>query len=308
MNERFLIDLRGVSKRYTDKLVVNDVTLQAGAGECVVLVGHNGAGKTTLMKLMLGLTHASAGQLRVLGENPYHRSSATRRGALGYLPETVAFHESMTGQQALAFYARLKGEPVSACAAALEQVGLHDAARQRIQTYSKGMRQRLGLAQAILGRPQILLLDEPTTGLDPSLRRYFYNIIDMLRTEGTTTLISSHALDEVEARVNRVAIMKRGRLAACGSLAELGRQAALPVRIRITAAGDAAKQVGERLGSGLHVSRIDSQTLGVACQGSEKMDVLRRLAGLGSLVADVDITPPRLEEIYTYFTEGGAPQ
>lgn len=308
MNGQPSIDLRGVSKRYTDTLVVNDVTLQAGAGECVVLVGHNGAGKTTLMKLMLGLTHANAGQVRVLGEDPYNSKSATRRGALGYLPETVTFHESMTGKQALAFYARLKGEDESACNAALEQVGLHEAARRRVQTYSKGMRQRLGLAQAILGRPQLLLLDEPTTGLDPSLRHYFYNIIDMLRAKGTTILISSHALDEVEARVSRVAIMKQGRLVACGNLAELGRQAALPVRMKITTTGEASEQVRERLDSTLNISRIDKQTLALACRGVEKMDVLRKLAGLGSLVDDVDIMPPRLEEIYTFFTEGEAPR
>ena len=247
-------------------------------------------------------------QVHVLGENPYNSKSATRRGALGYLPESVAFHESMTGHQALAFYARLKGEPVSACAAALERVGLREAARRRVQTYSKGMRQRLGLAQAILGRPRLLLLDEPTTGLDPSLRRYFYNVIGMLRNEGTTTLISSHALDEVEARVDRVAIMKQGRLVACGTLAELGRQAALPSRVRVAVSGDVAGQVAERLGSGLPVRPVDGHTLELACSKGEKMDVLRRLAALGSLVDDVEITPPKLEEIYTYFTEGGTPQ
>jgi len=153
------------------QVAVSDVDLTLRAGECVGLVGHNGAGKSTMIKMMLGLLRPSEGTVRVLGDDPAASASARDRGQLGYLPENVALYPSMTGPETLAFYARLKGQPVSLNTALLEKVGIAGAADRRVGTYSKGMRQRLGLAQALLGDPRVLLLDEPTTGLDPALRQ-----------------------------------------------------------------------------------------------------------------------------------------
>ena len=142
----------------------------------------------------------------------------------------------MSGGELLAFFASLKGVSRRDCDALLESVGLAHAADRRIGTYSKGMRQRLGLAQAMLGNPRLLFLDEPTTGLDPGLRHQFYQLIEGLHQAGATSLISSHALSEVEARANRFIIMKSGVMIASGTLDELYQQAALPVRLRITVA------------------------------------------------------------------------
>jgi len=154
--------LDGVVKKYGGQTAVAGIGLSLAAGDRLALLGHNGAGKTTLMKLILGLVPASAGGVTVLG-GPAGRPDA--KAATGFLPENVAFHEVMTGWETLRFYGRLKRRPAGECRGLLERVGLSAAAKRRVGTYSKGMRQRLGLAQALLGQPRLLLLDEPTTGL-----------------------------------------------------------------------------------------------------------------------------------------------
>jgi len=301
LTEALPVELQGVAKTYGGALVLDDVNLTVSAGECLVLVGHNGAGKTTLMKLLLGLVRQSAGQVRVFGENPTAASSVARRGRLGYLPESIAFDEAMTGRELLKFYAGLKGVNGTACDELLVRVGIADVAHRRLRTWSKGMRQRLGLAQAMLGRPRLMLLDEPTSGLDPSLRRTLYEIIETLRADGVTVLISSHALTEVEEHADRVAIMKRGRLLACGTLTELGEQAALPVCVRIACESSEAATVAGRFNDRIDVRRIDDRHIELSCAHPDKMAVLRQIADLGDTVHDVDIHPPRLDDIYAHF-------
>lgn len=299
-----VVSLQAVSKQYGNETVVRDVDLNVQAGECVVLVGHNGAGKTTLMKLMLGLTRASAGTVEVLGGNPAFNAAVAQHKRLGYLPESVAFYEAMTGREVLRFYARLKRVPNAECENLLELVGLGGAAKRRVGTYSKGMRQRLGLAQAMLGDPQLLFLDEPTTGLDPLLRQHFYRLIDDLHRAGATSIISSHALNEVEARADRFVIMKSGLVVASGTLDELYQQAALPVRVKISVTPGAAHSVAERLGSEVNIDKLNDQSLSLHCMNAEKMSLIRRLAGLGDVVNDMQISPPRLDEVYSHFMSG----
>jgi Cu-processing system ATP-binding protein len=296
-----VVSLDSVSKSYGSETVVSDVSLDIQPGECVVLVGHNGAGKTTLMKLMLGLTRPSSGSVQVLGADPAVASAVEQHRNLGYLPESVAFYEAMSGREILAFYARLKRVVVSECDRLLEVVGLADSAGRRVGTYSKGMRQRLGLAQAMLGNPRLLFLDEPTTGLDPGLRHQFYELIERLHQAGATSLISSHALSEVEARASRFIIMKSGVMVASGTLDELYLEAALPVRLNLAVATGAASRVAERLGSEITVSSIGETTLSLSCFNGDKMSVIRRIGGLGDLVEDIQIKPPKLDEVYSHF-------
>ena len=299
-----VISLQKLNKKYGNETVVSDVNLNIQAGECVVLVGHNGAGKTTLMKLMLGLTRPTSGTVEVLGGNPAFNSAVAQHKTLGYLPESVAFYEAMTGREVLAFYAQLKDVPAVECAYLLELVGLSEASKRRVGTYSKGMRQRLGLAQAMLGNPQLLFLDEPTTGLDPSLRHHFYELIDALHKEGATSVISSHALNEVEARANRFIIMKKGVVIACGTLDELYQQAALPVRLHISVTPGETSSVAERLGSEVSIDMINNQSLNLSCFNGDKMPLIRRITELGDVVTDMQITPPRLDEVYSHFMNG----
>lgn len=288
------IALSGVTKRFGAVEAVRDVSFALSPG-AVALVGHNGAGKTTMMKMMLGLIRPTQGTVSVLGENPAAGQFQARR-RLGYLPENVSFNAALTGRETLAFYARLKGEPVRQSLELLDKVGLGAAASRRVGTYSKGMRQRLGLAQALIGQPAVLLLDEPTTGLDPALRLSFYEIVRELAAGGATVLLSSHALSELEERAERVIIMDRGRMVADGSLDELRRIARLQVRLRMrTADGQPAPAglgPGRPAGGGVFEYEV---------QAERKMETLRSLLCGGPLPADLDVIPPSLDELYAHF-------
>ena len=243
----------------------------------MALVGHNGAGKTTLMKLMLGLLRPSAGSVRVLGDDPATNGFAIRR-RLGYLPENVSLNPALTGRETLAFYARLKGERVADAATLLDQVGIAGAASRRVATYSKGMRQRLGLAQALIGRPLILLLDEPTTGFDPELRQRFYEIIEEVRNRGATVLLSSHALAELGRYADRVIVMNRGRLVADGTLDALRRIARLPTRIRVTLKNGELDEVSRQLASVSPWRRVNGEVIETDAAPDSKIEILRRVA------------------------------
>jgi Cu-processing system ATP-binding protein len=308
MASRASIELERVSKRYGAHEVLHEVSLAVGQAECVALLGHNGAGKTTLMKLLLGLTRPCDGKIHVNGAEPTHLLGKGLGADIGFLPENVMFHTAMSGREVLRFYARLKGVAVSTCDRLLAEVGLDEAARRRVSTYSKGMRQRLGLAQALLGTPHVLLLDEPTTGLDPVLRETFYQRVRQHQEEGGCALISSHALTEIEARSDRVAILRQGRLVAFGSLAELRERAGLPVRIRVVTGAGEASGVAERIGAGLHLDHINNETLELSCLGGDKLDIVTRLADLRPAVHDVEIHAPGLGEVYAHYSAGDGPQ
>ena len=294
------VELREVVKRFGRIEAVRGVSFDLGAGETVALVGHNGAGKTTLMKLMLGLIRPTSGRIEVLGENPAAGDFSARL-ELGYLPENVSFNASLTGRETLSFYARLKRQPRKAVATLLERVGLADAADRHLGTYSKGMRQRLGLAQALLAEPRVLLLDEPTTGLDPALRRSFYDMIEGLRAGGATVLISSHALTELEERAGRVIIMNRGLKVADGSLEELRRMAHLPTRIRLKIAEGALGEMPEWLARFGAWRRINGHVVEVDTSPENKLGLLHRATDDAAPVEDLEIVPATLDDLYAHF-------
>lgn len=295
---RPIVQAADVSKRYGRIEAVTGASFALGQGEMVALVGHNGAGKTTLMKLMLGLIRPTSGRIEVLGEDPAAGQFSARRH-LGYLPENVSFDASLTGRETQTFYARLKREPVAKALEQLDAVGLGSAADRRVGTYSKGMRQRLGLAQALIGRPQLLLLDEPTTGLDPELRQTFYRVIQRLAAEGTTVLLSSHVLTELEERAARVIIMNRGLVVADGSLDELRQLARLPTRIRLKVS-DPAAEVASWLPTRIPHRRLNGHIVEIDATPEDKLDLLRR-AMAGSPLEDIEVTPPNLDELYAHF-------
>ncbi len=300
MAETPTVEAHGVSKRYGAHEAVRSVDLTLEPGECVALVGHNGAGKSSLIKLMLGLTHPTAGSLRVLGEDPAGPGAARVRRQLGFLPENVAFHPGMTGLECLDFYARLKGVPTRGNPGLLERVGLpREAQRRRIGTYSKGMRQRLGLSQALLGEPRLLLLDEPTTGLDPALRQGFYATVRELRDRGATVLLCSHALTELEGQADRVVVMNRGRKVAEGCLETLRRLADLPVRVRVGVTG---QEAADLVCDAYAVPRQPGgRAVDLACGQDEKLSLVRHVLGLGVALRDLEVVPPSLDEIYAHF-------
>ncbi|WP_407178585.1 ABC transporter ATP-binding protein [Bradyrhizobium sp. STM 3562] len=294
------VHITEVIKRYGRNTAVSGVCFALNAGEMVALIGHNGAGKTTLMKLMLGLLRPTDGSIEVLGENPAAGQFSARRH-LGYLPENVSFDTALTARETQAFYARLKGEPVAKALELLDVVGLGAAAARRVGTYSKGMRQRLGLAQALIGRPRILLLDEPTTGLDPELRQTFYDVVQRLAAEGTTVLLSSHALTELEERAGRVIIMNRGFKVADGSIDKLRNLAQLPTKIRLKVSGLAPGELPHWLPSFAPCRRLNGHVVEIDAAPEQKIELLRHATAAGTALEDVDVIPPNLDELYAQF-------
>ncbi|NHF74108.1 ABC transporter ATP-binding protein [Paracoccus xiamenensis] len=295
------LTLSQLTKRYGDVHALTDVSLAVAPGERVALLGHNGAGKSTLMKIVLGLIGFDGGTVSVEGAAP--GSTAARR-MTAYLPENAAFHPALTGRELVCQYLRLRGQPGAQAGALLDRVGLAHAADRRIGTYSKGMRQRVGLAQALIGQPALMVLDEPTSGLDPVSRREFYALIDDLAHAGASVLLSSHALTEVEARTDRLVILSRGRIVAAGTLGDLRARAGLPLSATVTPAPGAIAAVRAALPP--DADWRDGQAR-LALPVTTKMGFLSRVAALGGQVADVEIAPPSLEDIYTHFSHATPP-
>jgi len=289
------LTLSQLTKSYQDTLALSDVTFDVAPGERVALLGHNGAGKSTLMKIILGLIPHDHGEVRVLGYAP---GSTAARAGVAYLPENAAFHPALTGLEQIRYYLRLRGQPARLAKDLLARVGLGDAGKRRIGTYSKGMRQRVGLAQAMIGKPRLLVLDEPTSGLDPVSRRDFYALLDDMAAEGASVLLSSHALTEVEARTDRLVILSNGRLVTQGSLGDLRRQANLPITLHVVAHEGQDAQ----LATALPEARMTGTGLHLRCDQDDKLSTLSRIASLSDMVRDVDVIPPSLEDIYSHFS------
>ncbi|MCC5970031.1 MAG: ABC transporter ATP-binding protein [Pararhodobacter sp.] len=289
------LTLSQVTKTFGANRALDGVGFTVAPGERVALLGHNGAGKSTLMKIILGLIPFDSGAITVLGAAP--GSHAARR-KVAYLPENVAFHPSLTGLEQLRYYLRLRGERPATAMDLLARVGLADAAKRRIGTYSKGMRQRVGLAQALIGNPRLLVLDEPTSGLDPVSRREFYAMLDGLAAEGAAILLSSHALTEVEARTDRIVILSKGVMVANDTLAALRRQAALPIHLHVTTRPDQADAVARSLDG----ARMNGVTVDLTCGHDQKLARLGQITALGAMIEDVEVIPPSLEDLYSHFS------
>ena len=217
-----VVEIRGVSRRFGDVMAVDNLTLSLGAGEIMGFLGANGAGKTTTIKMLLGLIRPSSGTVSVLGGDP---SDAKVRAKIGYMPEIAYYYPYLNARELLAFYGGLCGMDGKTIRARtdelLETVGLADAAKRSLKTYSKGMLQRAGIAQALLHDPDLLVLDEPFTGLDPLARIHFRELMHRLREQGKSIFFSSHELGETELLCDKVAIMKAGRAVYQGPVRQL---------------------------------------------------------------------------------------
>ena len=290
-----LLQIEGVSRSFRSVQALDDVTLDVKSGERLALLGHNGAGKTTLFRLVLGFIKPNGGSIRIDGERP---GSKAARSVVSYLPENVSFPKLLTGREILGFYLRLKNVPVDRSDSLLERVGLADAADRYAGTYSKGMRQRLGLAQALAGNPHLMLLDEPTSGLDPLSRQQFYALVDEVAAAGSAVVLSSHGLSELEARTDRVVILNGGRVAADAPLGELQAISRAPLSIRVKVQPESVEQVTAKLGG----RRINGQSIELLCPVSEKMKRLAAISSLGPLITDFDVTQPSLDDIYRQYS------
>ncbi len=305
--EEMILSLAGIRKGFPGKEVLKSIELQIAPGELLALVGNNGQGKTTLMKLILGLLTPDAGEILINGETVTASRTTTQKALFGYLPETTAFYPNLTGQETLNYLSSLKQGAHSRVAEALAIVGLQHAAKQRVKTYSKGMKQRLGLAQALLGNPKLLLLDEPTNGLDPSGIHEFYQILERLKSEGVAILMSSHLLAEIEPRSDALALLKDGIISAYGTVAELINDAELPSIIKFQKGQNYNQQALDQI---LQQHTIEkryieqTETFVLSCHPNHKQALLLGLLTTDNLVAKLIVNDPGLEELFLQLNSG----
>ena len=236
-----VVEAIGLRKAYRDAVAVDGLDISIEEGEIYGLLGPNGSGKTTTILLLLGLTEPSSGTIRVLGRNPWREGLAVKR-QIGYLPENVGFYDDLTARENLRFVARLNRIPDRESAPliddALGSVGLGEVADRPVRTYSRGMRQRLGIAEVLLKEPRLAILDEPTSGIDPEGATQILDLIVRMRNDrGMTVLLSSHLLHQVQRVCDRVGILHRGRLVAEGTLDQLSLSNDLERAIEIRARG-----------------------------------------------------------------------
>jgi ABC-2 type transport system ATP-binding protein len=297
------LELRAVSKRYPGAagrvvVAVEDVSFSVLPGEIVALLGPNGAGKTTAMQLALGLLEPDAGEARLFGEAP---DSLSVRGRIGYAPDAPAFPRQLTGWQVLALHAALLGMPKSKAqqraAEVVELLGFEDAASRQCGVYSKGQGQRLGLAQALLGEPELLLLDEPSAGLDPAGVAALRALLLGLKQRQVAVLLNSHLLSEVERVCDRVLFLRGGRLLQEQAIHGGARLAELKL-LNPT-------QVAERLAQVLPDGKLEGQLLRVPIAGDDVMPGLVRLVvQAGGEVLEAKVAGAHLERLYLEIVEG----
>ncbi|MCC7024899.1 MAG: ABC transporter ATP-binding protein [Thermomicrobiales bacterium] len=281
-----------LTKRYGGVTALDGIDLSVPRGVTYGFLGPNGAGKTTTIRLLMGFIRPTAGSARIDGHDCW-RDGVRARADLGYLVPAEALYPDMTGEALLAYVGALSGKPITLRDALLDALELSRRdLRRRLNTYSKGMKQKLALTAAMQTNPSLLILDEPTDGLDPLIQRAFESVLADLHGHGTTIFMSSHDLAEVERTCERVAIIRDGRIAAeetIGDLKALRRRIA-----EITFAGPAPEHLAEI--PGVHLVRRDGNRLTLSVEGGIA-PLLRYLASRDD-VADLLLAPPRLEEIF----------
>jgi Cu-processing system ATP-binding protein len=300
MDKSLRVKLTNVGKNYPKLTALSAIDMQLSKGEVLGLFGHNGAGKTTMMKLILGVISPSHGRVEVMGVAPDSKEAWHMRSKIGYLPENVSFYEQLTGLEVLTYFAKLKGftskNAQKHAIALLEQVGVAHAMKRQVKTYSKGMRQRLGLAQAFIGHPALLLLDEPTVGLDPIATADFYKTVDDLKSQGTSVILCSHVLPGVEQHIDRAMILSSGKVLAMGTLDELRQAADLPVAIKVKGLNGALR-ADSQLVKYLHDEKNNNL---LTVPERDKLATLRQLLAYES-IKDIRVNSANLEQVYQYY-------
>jgi ABC-2 type transport system ATP-binding protein len=307
MNPETVIEAKGLTKTYGGAVAVDHIAFTVGRGEIFGLLGPNGAGKTTTILMLLGLTDISGGEVRVLGFDPAREPLSVKR-RVGYLPDTVGFYDQLTAADNLRYTARLigfaKAEREQKIANALERVGLAEQAEKRVGTFSRGMRQRLGLAEILMKGAQVAILDEPTTGLDPHATSELLGIIRGFKAEGVSVLLSSHMLERVQSICDRVALFSGGKIALMGTVAELGREVlggGYVVDIEADGAG-----LAERLALIPGVSGVERTGIGklrLHADRDVRPEAAVEVVAMQGRLKYLGVQEPSLDAIYTRYFE-----
>jgi ABC-2 type transport system ATP-binding protein len=305
-----VITARGLTKRYGETVVVDALDFDIVKGETFGLLGPNGAGKTTTILMMLGLTEVSAGTVMVAGHDPVRQPLEVKR-RVGYLPDMVGFYDHMTAVENLTYTARLIGFARNVrearIADALARVRLSDVAHKAVATFSRGMRQRLGLAELIMKHAEIAILDEPTSGLDPQSTHEFVDMIGDLKREGVTVLITSHLLDQVQRLCDRVALFRGGRILVMGTVPELARQVlGAGFVVDVEAAAAPGKDLAVRLGAIPGVTTVQQTgevTYRLTADHDVRAEAARAVVAADGALTRLSVDNPSLDSIYTRFFE-----
>ena len=307
MSGDYVIEATGLTKTYGNAVAVDHISFTVGRGEIFGLLGPNGAGKTTTILMLLGLTEFSAGTVSVLGFNPAREPLSVKR-RVGYMPDTVGFYDQMTAADNLRYTARLIGfkkvDREKRIADALDRVGLAESADNSVGTFSRGMRQRLGLAEILMKGAQIAILDEPTSGLDPHATAELLAIIRGFKSQGVSVLLSSHLLERVQSVCDRVALFSGGHIALMGSVADLGREVlggGYVVDIEADGAG-----LAERLALIPGVSGVEQTGIGklrLHADRDVRPEAAVEVVAMQGRLKYLGVQEPSLDAIYTRYFE-----
>jgi ABC-2 type transport system ATP-binding protein len=302
----YVVETSGLSKRFGDRVAVDAVDLAVERGQAFGFLGPNGAGKTTLIRMLLGLTQPSSGSMRLLGRPlPAERPAALAR--VGAIVEEPRFHPHLTGRENLYIVAACRESAAhERIPGALERVGLSDRADERVSSYSMGMRQRLGVARCLLADPELLILDEPTNGLDPAGIIEFRRFVRELVHEGRTVFLSSHLLDEVEKICDAAAIVDHGRVVTQGAVAEIASGGRRVIEVDTSE----PKRASMLLGGLAFVSSVEVTEAGVrllldadeAGTGNAAAEIARRVVGAGLDLRRLDVVRATLEQRFLEIT------
>jgi ABC-2 type transport system ATP-binding protein len=300
-----VIEVQDLTKRYNGTAVVKGISFSVARGEIFGLLGPNGAGKTTTILMLLGLSDISSGQARVLGYDPAREPLAVKR-RVGYLPDQVGFYDNLTAAENLRYAARLmgiaRGEREDKMKASLRHVGLADVTDKRVGTFSRGMRQRLGLAEILMKEAQIAILDEPTSGLDPQATVELLNIIRELKHQGVSVLLSSHLLERVQSVCDRVALFNQGNIALIGTVPDLGREVlGGGFRVEVEAEGQG---LAERIAAIPGVQRLETAGANrvlLFADRDVRPEAAAAVVAAGGRLLRLSVEEPSLEAIYTRY-------
>ncbi len=299
-----VIAARELTKRYGSASAVDAISFGIKRGEVFGLLGPNGAGKTTTILMMLGLTDISSGQVSVLGFDPARAPLQVKR-RVGYLPDSVGFYDNLTAVENLVYTAKLMGlslkERTERIADALGRVRLTEVAHKRVATFSRGMRQRLGLAEIIVKRAEIAILDEPTSGLDPQATIEFLELIAELKRGGTTVLLSSHLLDQVQRICDRVALFQAGRIVMMGSVAELAVQVlGAGFVVEVEAEGNGIARKLSTIPGVTKVETLSADRYRMTAERDVRPDAANAVVAVNGALTRLSVDEPSLEAIYAH--------
>jgi ABC-2 type transport system ATP-binding protein len=300
-----VIEAKNLTKRYDGVAVVNGISFSVARGEIFGLLGPNGAGKTTTILMLLGLSDISDGQARVLGHDPAREPLAVKR-QVGYLPDQIGFYDGLSAAENLRYTARLMGleraEREQRIRASLGHVGLADVADNRVSTFSRGMRQRLGVAEILMKEAQIAILDEPTSGLDPQATVELLEIIRDLKKQGVSVLLSSHLLERVQSVCDRVALFNQGKIALIGTVSELGREVlGGGFRVEVEAEGQG---LAERIAAIPGVQQVEpagANRFRLLAAGDVRPEAAAAVVAAGGRLLRLSVEEPSLEAIYSRY-------